>query len=506
MSPWPIIRTAAVCLFTVAVPPLAGQNQLGQLDASPTLFSVLAAVNAAGYDDGLNSPNAHPLRAQVRQWVNQRKPASLDALRRFVDAHRTGSPASDLSQFVTYALSVEQPPSFKPRFAPNLMPPEAAALEGFSDILARFHQEAELDEAFRRSQPIFEQVIERYHQPVAETILQANAYLRNPTSGIRGRRFQVFIDLLGAPNFVLSRVLGDDYFVVVTPSPEPRIRDIRHAYLDYLIDPLAIRNAAALDKKKGLAELALASPLLAEDYRNDFVRLAGMCAVHAVEARLDGREGPASVQRSMSEGFILTAYFYEALAAYEKQEQSFRLHFPAMLEAIDVGKEDKRIAQVQFVSERAVRKVAAPPPAAPKVEGAALLVAQGEELYAKRDLPAAAALFRNALQQPAPKPVHAKATFGLARIAALDRKPDLSQQMFERTLELDPEPFERAWAYVYLARLARASEDNTGGNIVTAAKYYQAAQSVRGASEGAVKAAQSEAAALPPLPPARKDP
>lgn len=502
MSSWPILWTAAVCLFTVAVPPLAGQSQLGQLDASPTLFSVLAAVNAAGYDDGINSPNSHPLRAQVRQWIAQRKPASLDALKRFIDAHHADSPAADLSQYVTFALSVDSPPDFKPRFAPNLMPPEAAALEGFSELLSRFHREAELDEAFRRAQPAFEQAIERYHRPVAEAVLQANAYLRNPTSGMRGRRFQVFVDLLGAPNFVLSRSLGDDYFVVVTPSPEPRIRDIRHAYLDYLIDPLAIRGAALLDKKKGLADLALASPILAEDYRNDFVRLAGMCAVHAVEARLDSRDGPALVQRSMSEGFILTAYFYEALAAYEKQEQSFRLYFPTMLEAIDVAKEDKRIAQVEFVSERTVRKVQPPPPpAAPRLEGAALLVAQAEDLYTKRDLKAAAQAFRQALQQPAPKPVQAKATFGLARIAALEKNPELAQQMFERTLELEPEPFERAWTSVYLARLARAAQD-----IPAAAKYYQAALAVPGASEGAVKAAQSEMATLPPAPPQRKDP
>lgn len=502
MPTWPTLRTAALCLFAVAVQPLAGQNQTGQLDASPSLFSVLAALNAAGYDDGLNSPNTSPLRAQLRQWVEQRKPASLEALRRFVSAHRADSPAAQLSQYVTFALSVDPPPTFKPRFAPNLMPPEAAALEGLSDLMARFHQEAELDEAFRRSQPFFDRAIERYHQPVSEAILQANAYLRNPTSGIRGRRFQIFIDLLGAPNFVLSRALGDDYYVVVTPSPEPRVRDIRHAYLDYLIDPLAIRHSAVLDKKKGLAELALASPILAEDYRNDFVRLAGMCAVYAVEARLDRRDGPAQVQRAMSEGFILTAYFYDALAAYEKQEQSFRLHFPAMLEAIDVAKEDKRIAQIQFVSERAVRKVQPPPPPeAPKLDATAALVAQGEELYTKRDLPAAAAAFRQALQQPAPKPVHAKAAFGLARIAALNKEPALSQQLFERTLELDPEPFERAWSHVYLARLARAADD-----IPTARKHYQSAQSVRGASEGALKAAQQETATLPEASPTHKEP
>ena len=41
--------------------------------------------------------------------------------------------------------------------------------------------------------------------------------MRNPTSGYLGRRFQIYVDLLGAPNQVQMRSYADDYFVVVTP-------------------------------------------------------------------------------------------------------------------------------------------------------------------------------------------------------------------------------------------------------------------------------------------------
>ncbi len=503
MSSWPTFRLVAVVLCTFAALPIPAQQQqqTGALDASPSLFSVMAAINAAGYDDGAASPNAHPLRAEMKRWVAQRKPASLAAIREFFLAHRAMNPGAELSQYVTFALSVEGPPDFKPKFQANQMPPEASALEGFGELMKRFHQEAEIDEAFRRAQPAFEQIIERYHRPVVEAVLESNAYLRNPTSGMRGRRFQVFLELLAAPNYVLPRSLRDEYFVVVTPSPEPRIRDIRHAYLDYLIDPLAIRNGPALEKKKSLGELAQASPLLGDDYRIDFVRLAGMSTVYAVEARLERGEGPKLVEQMMSEGFILTAYFYEAMAGYEKQEQSFRLYYPSIVEGIDIAKEDKRIAQVRFASERAVRKVQVAAPAhAPEPVGVELAVAKAEELYAKRDLEGAAAGFRAALQQEAQKPVHAKALFGLARIAALEKKPELSQQLFERTLEMDPEPFERGWANVYLARLAKAAQE-----MESAAKYYRAALAVAGASEGVLNAAKSELAGLPAAPP-KQDP
>ncbi len=494
MSRWAPLLTAFIYSCTGVAPSSLAQAPAGQLDSSASLFSVLAAINSAGYDDGLHSPNSSPLRGQVRQWVDQRKPASLSDLKHFFAAHRAPSPAAELSQYVTFALSVDGPPNFKPRFPANLMPPEAAALEGLSDILARFHQQAELDEAFRRSQPAFDQVIARYHQSITQAVLESNAYLRNPTSGIRGRRFQIFIDLLAAPNFVFSRSLGDDYFVVVTPSPELRTFDIRHAYLDYLIDPLAIRHSSILEKKKAIGDLAQASPILAEDYRTDFIRLAGMCIVHAVEARLD--RSPSLIDQSMREGFILTAHFNEALALYEKQEESFRLYFPKLVESIDLAKEDKRIAQVQFATERATRIVKAAPPAPePQLTGAALLADQAEKLYEKRDLAAASERFREVLQQSAPKPVHAKAAFGLARIAALQKNPELSQQWFERTLELDPEPFERAWTFVYLARLARAARETD-----VAVKHYQSALAVSGASEGALKAAQSELSSLAPPP------
>ena len=41
----------------------------GQLDASRALFSVLAAINAAGYDADLASAANHPLRQIIRQEI-----------------------------------------------------------------------------------------------------------------------------------------------------------------------------------------------------------------------------------------------------------------------------------------------------------------------------------------------------------------------------------------------------------------------------------------------------
>lgn len=470
--------------------------QQGQLDASESLFVVLAAINAAGYDYESDSPTNSPLRAAVKAEVLKRNPPSLARLRNFYEARKKWSGSAELSQYISYALSVSGPPDFKPKFSPNQMPPDSVALEGLSSILVDFYREARMDELWRAAQPAFDEAIAKYHAPVTETVFQANMYMRNPTSGVSGRRFQVLIDLLGAPNQAHARSFGDEYSVVVTPSAELRVRDIRHAYLHYVLDPVCIRNAAHFEPKKGLGDLSHGSPILDEAYKNDFVLLSSMCLVKAVEARMDRSLGQAFVRESMSEGFIMTAYFYEGLLKYEKQETALRLYLPEMVDAIDLKREDERIARVKFATERATRTVKTVEPVAPKLSEPETLIAQGEELYKQRQFPEAQAAFRKSIAMAAAPNVHAKAYYGLARIAALEKRPGDAHQLFEKTLELKPDAFERAWAHVYLANLEMAAEYP---DVEAATKQYQAALAVEGSSEAARNAAQQGLARIAAL-------
>jgi predicted TPR repeat methyltransferase len=73
----------------------------------------------------------------------------------------------------------------------------------------------------------------------------------------------------------------------------------------------------------------------------------------------------------------------------------------------------------------------------------------------------------------------------VARIAALQRDPELAEKLFFRTLELEPEAQIRAWSLIYLGRLSDAAGDRD-----RAVQNYRAALAVEGASEGARKAAE----------------
>src|SRR6185295_1458230 len=141
-------------------------------------------------------------------------------------------------------------------------------LEGLQALMVKFHKEAGIDELWKQAQPAFEcilggckdrsgKAIPGYHEPVLMAVRESNAYLRMAMNGSQyTQRFQIYLDVLAAPHQVLTKSLADDFFVVVTPSDEPQVDEIRHAYLRYLADPLVMRQRELLETKKGLLDFA----------------------------------------------------------------------------------------------------------------------------------------------------------------------------------------------------------------------------------------------------------
>jgi tetratricopeptide (TPR) repeat protein len=484
-----LIRLFLAGILLVVCSGRAAAEEQGQLDASRSLFTVLAAINAVGYDADLDSAANHPLRSAMRNVLASKNLPCLPELRNFFSEHRQKDGTAELSQYVSYALVVGGPPKFAYRLRPNELPPDVIPLEGLTPLMTRFYQEAGIDDLWRKAQPAFEEAIARYHAPVIRAVTEMNAYLRNATSGVSGSRFQIYIDLLGAPNQIQMRSYSGEYFVVLTPSPEPQVDDVRHAYLHYLLDPLATRNSEDLLKKKAIGDYALAAPFLEEYYKSDFLLLATECLIKAVESRL--LHGPqqakqALVQKALSEGFILTPFFADRLPAYEKQEQSMRFYFPSLVAALDMAKEDRRLEKVEFSQERPIRK-AKVVPAERKVEPPAAYKTMEEAEQASRDHDLAKAKqgYLRVLQETEEKPLQAKAYYGLGRIAALEKDPELAEKLFQRTLETSPDPQVKAYSLLYLGRLA-----DLAGEREQASRYYQGALAVEGAPAGARKAAE----------------
>ena len=418
-------------------------------------------------------------------------------LRRFVRDHRKADRGRDLSQYISYALVLEPPPLFGYRYPVQALPPDAAELDGITPLLAAFYREAHLDELWTKVQPYFDEAIAQLHEPVSHAVLQVNSYLRNPTSGYLGRRFQIYVDLLGsAPNQVQTRSYVDDYFVVVTPAGRvdeadrrwrPQnlpIEEIQHAYLHYMVDPLLLKFSKQMTQKHALGDYALGAPALEDQYKSDFILLATECLIKAVESRLQRK--PALVDKALHEGFVLTPVFAEQLALYEQQDRALRLHLPEMIEAIDLKREEKRLDSLEFAKAPPGRKIHVVTTEKPvELTGPEKELEDAEAAYSGRDLGRAKDAFLHVLQEPVEKKYHAKAYYGLARIAVLQRDPELGDRLFRKVLELEPDASTKSWSLLYLARLA-----DSQGDREQAQENYKAALAVEGAPDSVRQAAE----------------
>ncbi len=458
---------------------VASSNVQDQIDSNQALFTVLAAINAAGYDDQIDSVSTHPFRRTLRtQLAALSNLNSIYELKRFFRDHRLKDPRAELSRYISYALLIDGAPDFRYRDSAMLRPADASSIEGLSPLLAAFYKEANLESMWQQAQPLYDRMIAEYHEPVSRAVLQANSYLRNSTSGYLGRRFQIYVDLLGAPNQVQTRSYADDYFVVVTPSAELQTDSIRHGYLHYLVDPLGIKFSENIKEKQALRDYAMGAPTLDESYKDDFTLLTTESVIKAVEARMD--RSPAKIEQALKEGYIVTPAMAEQLAIYEKQDVALRLYFPNLVKGINLKTEEKRLAGVEFLSERTSRVVrpAGVVRAEAEVEGAAKTLADADRAYADRDLDRAKTIYLRVIEETPEKTLHAKSYYGLARISVLQRDPETGDRLFRRALELDPDDETKAWSFLYLARLA-----DSQGERAEAIEHYRAALAVKGAPE-----------------------
>ena len=98
------------------------------------------------------------------------------------------------------------------------------------------------------------------------------------------------------------------------------MQQIRHTYLHYLLDPLALKNGGAFKRLEPLLDDVKMAPM-DEAFKSNISLLVTECLIRAIEERLtkvpDAERARASSEAD-KEGYVLTRYFYDALGKFEK--------------------------------------------------------------------------------------------------------------------------------------------------------------------------------------------
>ena len=478
-----LVLIALLAVFSPA------QNQSSVApDTSETLFTVLTAINTCGYDQELGVSD--PLRSRVRSEVARARESSPDAqnatqtMCKYYEEHRPPDASKTLSQYVSLALYLNPAPNLTAKVKEADMPPDATAVLGILPLLQKFYEAAGLHGIWEGDREAFSALTERYHQPLARILFDTEIYLKLPSAGRLGREFTVYIDPMGAPGQTNARNYGPNYYVVISPGTGSslKIEQIRHTYLHYLLDPLAMKYPAAMKRLEPLLASVKTAPM-EESFKSDVSLLVTECFIRAIEtrtarsAKAPEAERIQAVENSTRQGFILTPYFYDALAKFEKDPAGLRNAYGDLVGDIDVGKERKRAGQVTFATNSDPELLHLSRP----VEGKLLVTA--EKRLTAGDTEAAQKLAQQALEEKSED--QGRALFILAEVATHNSDMQGARSYFERALEVAHEPKVVAWSHIFLGRIFDLQEDRTA-----ALGHYRAAESAGSALPEAKAAAE----------------
>ena len=348
----------ALCAM-LTLPAMAQPSPRMSVETSQSLFSVMAAINVCGYDADL--AESVPLRQQIRGEVLQAAqsrgcPVGIAQHVRLL----RGSPAG---QRLAYPLQLRLSgtehgrwPQLELRTKESDLPPDAIFVLGFLPLLQRFNQAANLNAIWLRHRPDYDQLIRNLHQPVSDTLLSTDIYLKRNLSGYIKHEFVVYVEPLAAPGEVNSRNYADDYYMVISPTAAGAIRldQIRHTYLHYILDAKVLSRGTTLERLSPLLDSVKRAPL-EDSYRFDMGLLLTESLIKAIEARLlGGLKGPEKPKEQLAwdstrQGFILTRYFYDKLVAFEGDEVGFDQSYADWLHDINVEQQQKIAATIPFL-------------------------------------------------------------------------------------------------------------------------------------------------------------
>ncbi len=407
-------------------PPEASGFDLAEYGVSfqtePRLIIMMAALVAAGFDPLPNGAEPSPFLVQVRRDLAGLDPDLRNRLHTFYERNKLPAPATAADQaarYVSLAFALGPPPLLEAPLRSEELPTSLLEVLDFAPLVKEFYRRANIEDNLHAYTREYQGESDRLRVPTAEMIRDVLSYLhtrpiayslervqakplttpkknaaKSYTTREHARRFYIVTDLLGAPGAINFRVIGDEYYAVLPPGTDPGSSELRRGYLQYIVDPLALKFnreiAARRDQIKMIITArekagAVVSPdiflavsrslVAAADARYvEARRLAGLnqeARVKLASAKDDpsrqaiSKEFQANVKALEDEtiarladdyehGAILAFYFADQLRGIESSGFDVAGFFADMIGSFDAVREANRLSENAGTRERAL--------------------------------------------------------------------------------------------------------------------------------------------------------
>jgi tetratricopeptide (TPR) repeat protein len=381
---------------------------------------MMAALDAAGFDPTPPGKQASAFRRLVHKDQETLDPALRERMKNFYELNKLPAPATPADQaarYVSLAYAIGQPPLLDAPERSDDLPGGVLEVLDFAPLVQQFYRKSGIDERLVAYMHAYQAEGDRLRPQSAEMVRAVLSYLhtrpllvslervrvKSPDKKKSNtivysmreheRRFYIVPDLLAAPDAINFRVIADDYYAVVPEGTDPTSADIRHAFLQFVIDPLVRRFnkeiSAQRDQIKQLIDLrtkagATVSP--------DVFIVTGRSLVAAAEARFDeatrlhevtglqrsrlqqakddnerkalaaqaessraaiADETVARLAEDYENGAVLDFFFADQLRDFQSSGFDIANFFGDMIAGIDATKESKRLAAAEEARNRA---------------------------------------------------------------------------------------------------------------------------------------------------------
>jgi hypothetical protein len=381
---------------------------------------MMAALDAAGFDPTPPGKEASAFRRLVHKDQEALDPTLRARMKSFYELNKlppSASAADQAARYVSLAYAIGQPPLLEAPERSDDLPAGVLEVLDFAPLVQQFYRKSGIDERLLGYMRAYQAEGDRLRPQSAEMVRAVLSYLHTrpiivSTERVRvkspdkkksntvvystrehERHFYIVPDLLAAPGTINFRVIADDYYAVIPEGTDPTSSEIRHAFLQFVIDPLVINFnkdiSAQRDQIKQLIDLrtkagATVSPdvfivtgrslvAAAEARFDEATRLndvTGLQRRHLQQAKDDAErkaiaaesesaraaiadETVASLAEDYENGAVLDFFFADQLRDFQSSGFDIANFFADMITGIDAAKESKRLAAAADARNRA---------------------------------------------------------------------------------------------------------------------------------------------------------
>jgi hypothetical protein len=306
----------------------SGQPISGNIDAqiaqrievreSPAIFAVFAMLNAAGYDEQMQS-SMHPVRKAVRSALPR---VLADTVFLRVEQYFRAHPKAGPADYAAVATLTSGPPAFtaNSNFAQEVQKnPAYKELSALPELLRTFARGMPLDSLYRVHQLAHQSAAANYSVAVKREVTAVLRYARVKNVGeLTGTgdfgHAVVFPSLLVDYDRAFSFVIGDVFYSVEGPQNMANFNP--HEFIHAIVAP-ASKDTATFRPADN----------------ESLVRAVALRYGAAADPTHDGTAMTAAMADS-SKGFTLVPYFYRQLKKYEQQPEPLRTYYPHLFDEV----------------------------------------------------------------------------------------------------------------------------------------------------------------------------